>query len=120
MVIFFKIFILILLICFVCSIRSTTNSTDIVSEKKSNGGKCKTDIDCGPKEECSWLFGTCSRIKCSQNTDCFNHEYCEKSGTYRKGWCKFKGLEGNILKIKYIFKTIQLEFLGEWCRFDER
>ena len=98
----FKLTFFISIICSVYPLDSSDkSSSDIVDTetdllKKSNvrGAKCNSHFDCGPREECAWLFGFCYRKSCYYNSDCFPHEYCQTRSKSRYGDCYLRGADG--------------------------
>ena len=61
------------------------------------GASCKSNSDCGQKEACATLFGTCSRIRCEYDVDCFSNEFCNKQKARRKyGDCAAKTIDGSL------------------------
>jgi hypothetical protein len=68
----------------------TSNANDPQKSSAKTGLKCKLDSDCGPKESCIWLFGTCNRLFCSSDNDCFTNEFCNKQSRKKNGKCARK------------------------------
>ena len=74
----------------------STSNVDGSRRLSVRGLKCKSNSDCGPKESCAWLFGSCNRLACWSDNECFSNEFCNKQKRRKSGKCARKTEDGTL------------------------